>query len=328
MSAIMPARGKGRPRSFDRDKALQKALEVFWTRGYGPATVAELCAAIGINPPSLYAAFGNKDALFLEALQHYETTYWAAPWQALADEADLRRGMERFLYEAAAILSSRDVPCGCLVVQNSGSVSPDSDEVRDALRLLREASKAASTNGSTAPAPRATCRPTRISRPWRPPSPPSSRACRPRRGTAPRARIWSASPGRPWRCCLYPLSRSAPEIAGGTLPPALADGRETRYPDTLGRNRRHAEQVVHPWRGAGFRVREALAALGRSGAPRSGDILPLHRWPDRALGAARPGSRRGGQFQCRPRPDRPRGITSGSGPVRCARCRHARGRPG
>ena len=142
MSAIMPARGKGRPRSFDRDKALQKALEVFWTRGYGPATVAELCAAIGINPPSLYAAFGNKDALFLEALQHYETTYWASPWKALADEADLRRGMERFLFAAAAILSSRDVPCGCLVVQTSGSVSTDSEEVRDALRLLREASKA------------------------------------------------------------------------------------------------------------------------------------------------------------------------------------------
>ncbi|MFC6789350.1 TetR/AcrR family transcriptional regulator [Methylobacterium komagatae] len=141
MSTITPIRGKGRPRGFDRDQALQKALEVFWTRGYGPATVAELCAAMGINPPSLYAAFGNKDALFLEALRHYEDTYWAAPWKALDEEADLRRGMERFFFEAAAILSSRDVPCGCLVVQNSGSVSLDSEEVRDALRMLREASR-------------------------------------------------------------------------------------------------------------------------------------------------------------------------------------------
>lgn len=141
MSAITPIRGKGRPRGFDRDQALQKALEVFWTRGYGPATVAELCAAMGINPPSLYAAFGNKDALFLEALRHYEDTYWAAPWKALDEEADLQRGMERFFSEAAAILSSRDVPCGCLVVQNSGSVSLDSEEVRDALRMLREASR-------------------------------------------------------------------------------------------------------------------------------------------------------------------------------------------
>lgn len=147
MGAITPVRGKGRPRGFDRDQALHKALEVFWTRGYGPATVAELCAAMGINPPSLYAAFGNKDALFLEALRHYEETYWAAPWKAFDDEPDLRRGLERFFREAASILSSRDVPCGCLVVQNSGSVSLDSDEVRDALRMLREASKASFRKG-------------------------------------------------------------------------------------------------------------------------------------------------------------------------------------
>ncbi|MBE7201470.1 MAG: TetR/AcrR family transcriptional regulator [Parafilimonas terrae] len=142
MIATTLPRGKGRPRSFDRDHALHRALEVFWTRGYGPATVAELCAAMGINPPSLYAAFGNKDALFLEALRHYEETYWAAPWKALDDEPDLRRGLERFLREAAAILSSRDVPCGCLVVQTSGSVATDSEAVRDALRELREASRA------------------------------------------------------------------------------------------------------------------------------------------------------------------------------------------
>ena len=141
MSASTTVRGKGRPRGFDRDHALRNALEVFWTRGYGPATVAELCTAMGINPPSLYAAFGNKDALFLEALQHYEDTYWAAPWKALDGEADLRRGLERFFAQAAAILSSRDVPCGCLVVQTSGSVATDSEAVRDALRELREASR-------------------------------------------------------------------------------------------------------------------------------------------------------------------------------------------
>jgi TetR/AcrR family transcriptional regulator, copper-responsive repressor len=142
MDTITSARGKGRPRTFDRDQALRRALEVFWTRGYGAATVAELCAAMGINPPSLYAAFGNKDSLFLEALRHYEATYWAAPWTALQDEPDLRRGMTRFLSEAAAILSSRDGPCGCLVVHSSGSVSTESDEVREALRTLREASRA------------------------------------------------------------------------------------------------------------------------------------------------------------------------------------------
>ncbi|GJD35602.1 TetR/AcrR family transcriptional regulator [Methylobacterium aerolatum] len=141
MGTITPVRAKGRPRSFDRTRALHRALEVFWTRGYGPATVAELCTAMGINPPSLYAAFGNKDALFLEALRHYEETYWAAPWQALGGAPDLRGGLERFFAEAAAILSSRDVPCGCLVVQTSGSVATESEAVREALRDLREASR-------------------------------------------------------------------------------------------------------------------------------------------------------------------------------------------
>lgn len=142
MIANTPVRGKGRPRGFDRDQALVRALEVFWTRGYGPATVAELCLAMGINPPSLYAAFGNKDALFLEALRHYEETYWAAPWRTLDAEPDLHRGVEHFFLKAAAILSSRDVPCGCLVVQTSGSVPTESEAVREALRGLREASRA------------------------------------------------------------------------------------------------------------------------------------------------------------------------------------------
>ena len=62
------ARHKGRPRSFDRDHALTQALDVFWHRGYELASVAELCAAMGINPPSLYAAFGNKAKLFVEAV--------------------------------------------------------------------------------------------------------------------------------------------------------------------------------------------------------------------------------------------------------------------
>ena len=75
------ARGKGRPRAFDRGLALHRALEVFWQQGYAPASVASLCKAMKINPPSLYATFGNKATLFLEALRHYEQTYWEAPAQ-------------------------------------------------------------------------------------------------------------------------------------------------------------------------------------------------------------------------------------------------------
>ncbi len=79
-------RGKGRPRNFDRDKALLCALDVFWRRGYEPASIAELCQAMEINPPSLYSAFGNKASLFMEAVSFYEKTYWDAPSKKLMAE--------------------------------------------------------------------------------------------------------------------------------------------------------------------------------------------------------------------------------------------------
>ena len=61
----------GRPRGFDTDKALEEAMEVFWRHGYEGATIAELTAAMGINPPSLYAAFGSKEGLLKAALDRY-----------------------------------------------------------------------------------------------------------------------------------------------------------------------------------------------------------------------------------------------------------------
>jgi TetR/AcrR family transcriptional regulator, copper-responsive repressor len=141
MTAITPHRSKGRPRTFDRDRALHRALEVFWKRGYEPATMGELCSAMGINPPSLYAAFGNKASLFMEAVEHYETTYWAAPWRLLDEEPNLRKAMEQFLLDAAAVLSSLEAPCGCMVVLATANVSPESQDVHEAMRGLRDISR-------------------------------------------------------------------------------------------------------------------------------------------------------------------------------------------
>ena len=67
-SSISFARSKGRPRSFDRNQALMTALRIFWKLGYEPASVAVLCKAMGVKPPSFYAAFKSKEALFLEAV--------------------------------------------------------------------------------------------------------------------------------------------------------------------------------------------------------------------------------------------------------------------
>ena len=71
---------RGRPRAFNREEALRGALSLFWQQGYEPTSIAQLCDVMQINKPSLYAAFGNKSDLFLEAVDYYETTYWDGVW--------------------------------------------------------------------------------------------------------------------------------------------------------------------------------------------------------------------------------------------------------
>ena len=134
-------RSKGKPRTFDRETVLKKALAVFWKRGYEPASMSELCEAMEINPPSLYAAFGNKAQLFMEAVNHYENVYWNDAWQRLEDEPDLRTAMVGFFQDAARILTSQDAPCGCMVVLGAANVSRESQGVNDALKALREEGK-------------------------------------------------------------------------------------------------------------------------------------------------------------------------------------------
>lgn len=134
-------RVKGRPRNFDREAALNRALELFWHRGYEPTSISELCSSMGINPPSLYAAFGSKARLFLEAVDHYEKVYWDTTWGKMEKEPDLHRAIKDFFLEAANILTSPEAPCGCLVVLAAINVSPESQEVIDALKLLRQEGK-------------------------------------------------------------------------------------------------------------------------------------------------------------------------------------------
>jgi AcrR family transcriptional regulator len=138
MVTTITARSKGRPRGFDRNLALHKALEVFWQRGFDPTTVGDLCAAMEINPPSLYAAFGNKSALFMEAVSRYEATYWEPAWRRFDEGQHLYAAMECFLLETAQILSSQDAPCGCIVVLAATNVSDESAEVYRAMKMRRD----------------------------------------------------------------------------------------------------------------------------------------------------------------------------------------------
>ncbi len=140
-TAALARRGKGRPRAFDRAQALHSALNVFWRRGYAPASVAELCKAMEINPPSLYATFGNKTSLFLEALRHYEHTYWDAPAKRFLAEPDVYAAVEELFRESARILLSPETPCGCMVVLAAINISENEKEIIETVRELRRATK-------------------------------------------------------------------------------------------------------------------------------------------------------------------------------------------
>lgn len=134
-------RHKGRPREFDRETALRAALKLFWQRGYEPTSVADLCAAMGIKAPSLYATFGNKAALFLEAVRYYEDTYWREPALRFLAEPDLRKAVREFFDEAAAILLSPASPCGCMVVLATVNISENEKEIITAIEEMRQATK-------------------------------------------------------------------------------------------------------------------------------------------------------------------------------------------
>ena len=108
----------GRPRAFDRDQALDQALHVFWQNGYEGTSIADLTEAMGINPPSLYAAFGNKETLFREALDRYEARRDEIMAEAFAAPT-AREAMTRLLEGTADRLSDKGKPRGCLMVQGA-----------------------------------------------------------------------------------------------------------------------------------------------------------------------------------------------------------------
>lgn len=135
-------RGKGRPRAFDRDAALHKALEVFWNLGFEPTKILDLCKAMGINPPSLYATFGNKQRLFLEAVAYYETRYWDEPSQRYLNEPDVFRATEDFFRTAARILLAPETPCGCMVVLAAINIESSETDIINEIQKRRMATKA------------------------------------------------------------------------------------------------------------------------------------------------------------------------------------------
>lgn len=107
---------RGRPLSFDRDAALEQAMHVFWERGYEAASIADLTNAMGITPPSLYTAFGDKAHLFMEAIERYNQGPGGFGQRALNEEPTARGAIDRLLREAADELTQDCHPLGCMMV--------------------------------------------------------------------------------------------------------------------------------------------------------------------------------------------------------------------
>ena len=105
----------GRPREFDRGAALDAAMVLFWRKGFAAASMNDLCDAMDVRSPSLYAAFGSKEALYLEAIQRYVEVFGPPVWDGLAEGATARAGVENLLLAATESLpESHGTPGGCM----------------------------------------------------------------------------------------------------------------------------------------------------------------------------------------------------------------------
>jgi AcrR family transcriptional regulator len=127
----------GRPRGFDRNEALARAMEIFWERGYEATTLIDLQRVMGINAPSFYAAFGSKDELFREAIELYSETECAPMTRAINGATTARAAIEGLLRAATLSFRRPGKPRGCFVVLGATSCSEANTEITDLLRDRR-----------------------------------------------------------------------------------------------------------------------------------------------------------------------------------------------
>jgi len=141
MRARQQRKKAGRPRSFDTGEALDRALEVFRSKGYEGASLSDLTRAMGINRPSMYAAFGDKVSLFRKVLQRYRC--WTDSFFDKALQAPTARQVaERLLYAAADMQTSGAIR-GCLITQGALVCGDQAEPVRRELAMVRKTNEVA-----------------------------------------------------------------------------------------------------------------------------------------------------------------------------------------
>ena len=129
----------GRQRTFDKEDALIKAMEVFWRKGYSGTSLSDLTEAMGINKPSLYAAFGNKEDLFVSAIKQYVNEYGIPHFEILmSPDSSFKERVKAYLESIAKMISDSKLPGGCFVTTSTCEAGSDclpEDAVQTILKI-------------------------------------------------------------------------------------------------------------------------------------------------------------------------------------------------
>jgi AcrR family transcriptional regulator len=205
----------GRPRKFNADEVLERAMEVFWRRGFRGTSLNELARELGIEKPSLYAAFGNKEQLFLKALDRYASGFGRRAVLLLQETPSGKAAIEALLSAFAAQLADADSPAGCMIANCavecrdlSASINRELVEWLEATeKAILDRLKRARKEGDLAPA--------KTSVRSRVTSPPSSRVWS-------RYRALTRREGAP-SCCAHRASRLARACCHNWANDALMD---------------------------------------------------------------------------------------------------------
>ncbi|MBI3562480.1 MAG: TetR/AcrR family transcriptional regulator [Gammaproteobacteria bacterium] len=131
---------RGRPRNFDRAAALRRAMEVFWAQGYDGTSMSDLITAMNVNSPSIYAAFGSKEALFREAVALYRATEGGRIWGAMTAAPTARAAIEAVLRVSAEEYTRPNKPRGCLIVLGTLHANDGNETMRREMQVHRAGS--------------------------------------------------------------------------------------------------------------------------------------------------------------------------------------------
>ncbi len=134
---MQPVKSRGRPRTFDRQAAMEAAMVLFWRHGYEGTSIADLTNAMGVTPPTLYAAFGSKEQLYAEVLLHYVAIGEQGRAQSLGTATTAYALIKQYLHLAAIHFTDPTKPAGCMLQTASLYCAVENEGARATASTLR-----------------------------------------------------------------------------------------------------------------------------------------------------------------------------------------------